>query len=606
MKTQTKPGSSNEQQQSNRVSIVMPVYNGANYMREAIDSALAQTYDNIEIIVVNDGSTDNTDEIAKSYGDRIRYFNKKNGGVSTALNLAIKNMTGDYFSWLSHDDTYRPEKVQKQIDYIEQNGAGNYILYANYQLIDQNSKPMNAVIHNHEMLTKKPEYALLRGCINGLSLLIPKDAFDKCGLFDESLSCASDYVLWAKMAETYKFVHMEDVLVATRVHTNRTAVASPDVVSEGNMLWKNMVDNVPIPAMERLEGSKYLFYIEMAKFLKDTPYLEVADYCNEMAEKVKAHIINNVLNQTLVSVIIPFYNRPMETIRAIRSVISQTHKNYEIILIDDASTEDMTQLLTFVQEQKNINVIHLQKNRGPAGARNEGIKKAHGEYIAFLDSDDEFLHDKLQTQLLEMLLTKSVMSHTSYIRRMNSEDSVINAGQDTGYVSRKLMYSCQIATPTVMLNRAFITSNNLSYNENMRIGEDVCFWLSILKDKPLLGLTKALSRVNANESSSAYDDSRQIEGLKTILTFLLNDSHYSKFDFEIANLAQSYVNYVRRKQEMERGYVSEENASLKTIKLVSPHNYPIRFIRSVKRHGFMGFLKIFRQKLKAKLKKSKA
>ena len=88
------------------VSIVIPVYNGSNFMREAIDSALAQTYPNIEILVVNDGSTDNTREIALSYGDKIRYFEKENGGVATALNLAIHEMKGEYFSWLSHDDWY--------------------------------------------------------------------------------------------------------------------------------------------------------------------------------------------------------------------------------------------------------------------------------------------------------------------------------------------------------------------------------------------------------------------------------------------------------------------------------------------------------------------
>ena len=76
------------------VSIIIPVYNGANYMREAIDSALAQTYRNIEIIVVNDGSNDNgeTERIALSYGDKIKYFHKENGGVSSALNLGIQNM----------------------------------------------------------------------------------------------------------------------------------------------------------------------------------------------------------------------------------------------------------------------------------------------------------------------------------------------------------------------------------------------------------------------------------------------------------------------------------------------------------------------------------
>ena len=96
------------------VSIIIPVYNGENYVAEAIDSALAQTYDNIEIIVVNDGSEDRTDEICKSYGNKIRYFKKENGGTSTALNLGIKNMNGEYFSWLSHDDKYYPNKIKRQ------------------------------------------------------------------------------------------------------------------------------------------------------------------------------------------------------------------------------------------------------------------------------------------------------------------------------------------------------------------------------------------------------------------------------------------------------------------------------------------------------------
>ena len=77
-----------------KVSIVIPVYNGEDYVNEAIDSALAQTYENCEVIVVNDGSTDNTEAIVKTYGNKIRYFSKENGGVSSALNVGIEHMEG--------------------------------------------------------------------------------------------------------------------------------------------------------------------------------------------------------------------------------------------------------------------------------------------------------------------------------------------------------------------------------------------------------------------------------------------------------------------------------------------------------------------------------
>src|SRR5574344_1270331 len=105
---------------NSKVSIVIPVYNGSNYLKQAIDSAINQTYKNIEIIVVNDGSNDDeaTEKIALSYGDKIKYYKKVNGGVASALNLALKNMTGKYFSWLSHDDLYYANKIEKQINFI--------------------------------------------------------------------------------------------------------------------------------------------------------------------------------------------------------------------------------------------------------------------------------------------------------------------------------------------------------------------------------------------------------------------------------------------------------------------------------------------------------
>ena len=140
-----------------KVSIIIPVYNGSNYLKEAIDSALNQTYDNIEVLVINDGSNDNgeTEKIALSYGDNIRYFKKENGGVATALNLGLEKMTGEYFSWLSHDDVYYPEKIEKQIQFLSQLKNKDVILYSNYSFINENSEPyLNPVIHNHEMLKK--------------------------------------------------------------------------------------------------------------------------------------------------------------------------------------------------------------------------------------------------------------------------------------------------------------------------------------------------------------------------------------------------------------------------------------------------------------------
>ena len=123
------------------VSIIIPVYNGANYLREAIESALGQTYGNCEVLVINDGSNDHgeTEREALKFGDRIRYFKKENGGVASALNFGIRKMQGEYFSWLSHDDVYSPQKIEKQLEAVLQSGNPAALVQAEYEFYNEDT-----------------------------------------------------------------------------------------------------------------------------------------------------------------------------------------------------------------------------------------------------------------------------------------------------------------------------------------------------------------------------------------------------------------------------------------------------------------------------------
>ena len=161
------------------VSIVIPVYNGSNYIREAIDSALSQTYKNIEIIVVNDGSKDNTEEIVKSYGDKVIYFYKENGGTSTALNLAIKNMKGDYFSWLSHDDMYYPDKIKRQIEELSKLDNKETIMMTDLDGINEKYKKIYKTnyiehINSYPPRAKSMLHPIIYNQTHGCTLLISK------------------------------------------------------------------------------------------------------------------------------------------------------------------------------------------------------------------------------------------------------------------------------------------------------------------------------------------------------------------------------------------------------------------------------------------------
>lgn len=279
-----------------KVSIIIPVYNGANYLKEAIDSALSQTYKNIEILVINDGSNDNgkTKRIAESYGDKIRYFEKENGGVSTALNLGLENMTGEYFSWLSHDDKYKKDKIFLQMEYLKENNLinDNVILYTNYDMIDKKSKYLWTEKYASETSKEKQEYAILRGQINGITLLIPKKAFDECGSFDESLRCTQDYDLWWKMMKKYRFIHLDQTTSESRLHPNQTTNRSSKVEKEGNILWINMIKELSKKDMIRLEGSEYAFYCEMANFLSTRSYDKALSYCRKKASVLEKNAKN--------------------------------------------------------------------------------------------------------------------------------------------------------------------------------------------------------------------------------------------------------------------------------------------------------------------------
>lgn len=207
-----------------KVSIVIPVYNGSDYVREAIDSALGQTYGNLEVLVVNDGSTDGgaTEAIARSYDDRIRYLSKENGGVASALNVAISQSTGDYISWLSHDDLYHADKIEQQVAFLSNQPRDRIIVYSDYEAIDADNRRIKTICLNAGDYSG-PRAAILRllfaATLHGCSLLLPRLCFAEVGYFDESLRTTQDYDLWFRLlSQGYEFRHLSQPLICSRWH----------------------------------------------------------------------------------------------------------------------------------------------------------------------------------------------------------------------------------------------------------------------------------------------------------------------------------------------------------------------------------------------------
>lgn len=227
-----------------RVSIVIPVYNGHDFLREAVDSALAQTYTNVEVVIVNDGSSDDgaTERVALAYGNKVRYFTKPNGGVASALNRAIEEMTGEYFSWLSHDDLYTMDKVEKEVQALSRCGRPETVIYSDYSVFTNDPDSDIPV----RMKGVPPEHfrywITVENALHGCTLLIPRSAFTRVGRFDESLRTTQDYDLWFRLAKEIPFVHLPEVLVKARSHADQGSHKMADVASaECNALLSNFI-----------------------------------------------------------------------------------------------------------------------------------------------------------------------------------------------------------------------------------------------------------------------------------------------------------------------------------------------------------------------------
>jgi glycosyltransferase involved in cell wall biosynthesis len=205
------------------VSVIMPAYNAAEHIAETIESVLIQNYRNFELIVVDDGSTDNTRNIVTSFeNDKIKYFYKDNGGPSGARNLAIKKAKGQYIMPLDADDMITPDFITRHLEEFEKHPDVD-LVYSDVLLIDENSTPIR--------IMNKPEYQDQRYLIRDLfraghpivpfRLGIRRTVFEKIGLYDEDLLIGEDYDMMRRFVKArLKSHHLSEPLHLRRMRTD--------------------------------------------------------------------------------------------------------------------------------------------------------------------------------------------------------------------------------------------------------------------------------------------------------------------------------------------------------------------------------------------------
>ena len=210
---------------SDLVSVVIPVYNSEKFLEECLDSILTQTYQNIEIIAVDDGSTDSSPDILERYSDKINIISQKNQGLASALNLGISKMKGDWFKWFSPDDVMHSNTIKTLIDEAK-NHSDNIILYSNWNIIDDTGNTLREFHESNynELSEFDFNVRLLDGQqINVNTTLIPAIFLKKYGIreLDEPVAIDYDFFLRSALLHDVRFHLISQPLVKYRIHSDQ-------------------------------------------------------------------------------------------------------------------------------------------------------------------------------------------------------------------------------------------------------------------------------------------------------------------------------------------------------------------------------------------------
>ena len=196
------------------VSVVIPTYNRAHVVGEAIDSVLSQTYDNLELIVVDDGSQDGTREFVASYGAQLTYLHQVHRGVSAARNRGIERARGHYLAFLDSDDLWLKEKLFLQMEYMKLHPEAR-ICYTDEIWIRKGVR-VNPMKKHRKYSGMIFERCLPLCIVSPSSVLINRQLLDEVGVFDETLEVCEDYDLWLRISSRYPIHFIEKPLIVKR------------------------------------------------------------------------------------------------------------------------------------------------------------------------------------------------------------------------------------------------------------------------------------------------------------------------------------------------------------------------------------------------------
>ena len=394
------------------ISIIVPIYNVEEYLRECLDSIQKQTYPNFECIMVNDGSTDNSKQIAEEYlvDSRFTLINQSNQGLSSARNTGISHIREEstFISFVDSDDYIYPDFLETLIEHIEDDVD---IIEGMIEYFHDKIK-VDRVCHNFEkkiLITKDDKLGEL--ALNELRVSVFPKLFRKSLLteafFPEGWIFEDLAVIPELVSHSGKWIKLPKVIYGYRIRPN--SITTKEFSEEKLDIFK-ILEKFDSYFKDESDVTKLL--VEKIKYLHlnyhDIEFVPENSQYKQLYKQEKQKILSKIADyesKALISIIVPIYNVEEYLRECLDSIQKQTYQKFECIMVNDGSTDNSKQIAEEYLVDSRFKLIN-QSNQGLSSARNTAIKhlSANSSFVSFVDSDD-YIHstflEKMTAQIEE-------------------------------------------------------------------------------------------------------------------------------------------------------------------------------------------------------------
>ena len=669
-----------------KVSVIMACYNAEPYLKKSIESVINQTFRDLELIIVDDASSDNSLLIASREAEsdnRIKVFAlQKNGGAGNARNYAISKANGEWLAILDADDVFLPNKLEKQIRIADRAGSDLVLIGTDSYEIDKHGirfsmqrYPAESKILINNLVKQKrfPPHS---------SLMYKASIVNKLGGYDNRLCPSEDYNLWLHLSQYGSFTSVQEPLIEYRHHITNISKANSGFEQlkygfaaaichflrikgynnpldpsnsthwlrfENWLSWRLKDENI-LAYRHRKERYRMDYFKRSDKFLgvlqlfgviifdpvflskfiyekiKGTslPLRLAEEWIERDRERLKVvstdstddaftgqinHRVGKI-SPVKVSVIMACKNSARFIREAIGSVINQTYEDIELIIIDNASSDNSVNIANqAAKEDPRIKVISLTENVGAGTARNIGISQAAGDWIAILDADDNFLPDKIERQLDVINKTGSdlvLIGTDSYeIDAYGNRFSLQRYPKKSEDLIFNLKRRKRFPPHSSLMYKADILRTINCYNKRYTLAQDYDLWLRISSYGRFSSVPYPLVEYRHHESNlsnknSGFDQVKfsfaasicyyiRSKGYSDPSLILTQDEWEKFLRWISLKLEEKHIqDFIRKRSRWRNEFMLSDNNLMKTLKLLSIAFYDPDFSLKIIKERFIG------------------